>query len=44
MKTLWRNFVTVGMFIVRMLTLLLMTLLQLTVGGADVKAERRSVH
>jgi hypothetical protein len=38
MTTLYRNFVTAGMFFVRMLMLGLMTLLQLTVGGAEIRA------
>lgn len=44
MKRAWRNFVTAGMFVVRMLTLALMALLQLTVGGADVRVDRRSAN
>ncbi len=41
LKNGWRTFVTAGMFVVRMLTLALMALLQLTVGGADIKPEVR---
>jgi hypothetical protein len=41
MKNAWRTFVTAGMFVVRMLTLALMALLQLTVGGADIHPETR---
>ncbi len=37
MIRVYRNFVAAGMFVVRMLMLGLMALLQLTVGGADIR-------
>jgi hypothetical protein len=37
MKWLWVSFVTTGMFLVRMALLALMSLLQLTLGGAPVR-------
>jgi hypothetical protein len=37
MKWLYTSFVAAGMFLVRMLILALMSLLQLTVGGAEVR-------
>jgi hypothetical protein len=36
-KSAWRAFVTAGMFVVRMLMLALMALLQLTLGGAEIR-------
>ena len=42
MKWLWTSFVTAGMFLVRMLLLALMSLLQLTVGGAEIRPESRA--
>ena len=36
-RTIYRNAVAAGMFFVRMLMLGLMTLLQLTVGGAEIR-------
>ncbi len=37
MRTIYRNAIAAGMFVVRMLMLGLMTLLQLTVGGAEIR-------
>jgi hypothetical protein len=37
-KRLYVNFVTAGMFVVRMITFLLMFLLQRSVGGAEVRS------
>lgn len=37
MKQAYTSFVTAGMFIVRMLLLGFMALLQLTLGGADIR-------
>jgi hypothetical protein len=36
-RALYRNLVAAGMFVVRMLMLALMALLQLTVGGAEIR-------
>ena len=44
MRAAWRVFVTAGMFIVRMLTLALMALLQLTLGGAEIRPEPSGSH
>ena len=41
MKWLWISFVTAGMFVVRMLLLGFMALLQLTLGGADIRPASR---
>ncbi len=40
-KHAYTTFVTAGMFVVRMLLLGLMALLQLTVGGADIRPTSR---
>ncbi len=37
MKWLWTSTVAAGMFLVRMLILALMSLLQLTLGGAEIR-------
>lgn len=37
MKSAWVAFVTAGMFVVRMVTFLLMLVLQHTVGGAEIR-------
>jgi hypothetical protein len=42
MKWLWTSFVTTGMFLTRMLILALMSLLQLTVGGAEIRPASRA--
>ena len=41
MKRAYTTFVTAGMFLVRMLTLALMALLQLTLGGAEIRPASR---
>jgi hypothetical protein len=41
MKRAFTSFVTAGMFVVRMLLLGFMALLQLTVGGADIRPASR---
>jgi hypothetical protein len=41
MKRAFTSFVTAGMFFVRMLLLGFMALLQLTVGGADIRPASR---
>jgi hypothetical protein len=43
MRSLYRNLLAAGMFAVRMLALALMVILQLTVGGADVRPPQRNV-
>jgi hypothetical protein len=40
-KRAYTTFVTAGMFLVRMLTLALMALLQLTLGGAEIRPASR---
>jgi hypothetical protein len=40
-KRAFTDFVTAGMFVVRMLLLGLMALLQLTLGGADIRPASR---
>jgi hypothetical protein len=42
MRSFYRNVVAAGMFLVRMLMLGLMTLLQLTVGGAEIRPAAES--
>ncbi len=41
MKRVWVAFVTAGMFVVRMLSFLLMLVLQHTVGGAEIRPMER---
>ena len=41
MRRAYTTFVTAGMFLVRMLTLALMALLQLTLGGAEIRPASR---
>jgi hypothetical protein len=42
MKWMWTSFVATGMFLVRMAILALMSLLQLTVGGAEIRPPSES--
>jgi hypothetical protein len=42
LRTLWKAFVTTGMFLVRMAMLALMSLLQLTIGGAEIQRPARA--
>lgn len=41
-RSFYRGFVTAGMFVVRLLLLGLMALLQLTVGGAEIRPARQA--
>jgi hypothetical protein len=43
-RWLYTSFVAAGMFLVRMLILALMSLLQLTVGGAEIRPESRMAN
>ena len=44
MRWIYTSFVTAGMFLVRMLVLALMSLLQLTVGGAEIRPASRDMN
>lgn len=41
-RSLYRGFVTAGMFVVRLMLLGLMALFQLTVGGAEIRSARQA--
>jgi hypothetical protein len=44
MRWIYTSFVAAGMFLVRMVMLALMSLLQLTVGGAEIRPASREVN